>query len=309
MRAVLCGLISMFAVGCAARGPVNVSTATVAPAASAARSGEQPPPESLESFMAKVRKLSTEARPTGQPATTFEAQYPTLSAAAAVATFAPSPMTLRAAAEEYRRAGIFDKALNYLTRALALNQRDAVTLDLIARLWRDSGLPQVAIGDAHRAVYFAPENPVVHNTLGTVFQALGRRALARGEYERALQLDATAAYALNNLCYGWVLEGRVGKAIAACEAALRIEPGLTAARNNLGLAHAVAGDAPAASAAFAEAGDHATERYNTGIVRLADRDYNAAIAAFESAYAARPTLAEAAARAQQARAAKAGLEE
>jgi hypothetical protein len=143
----------MFAVGCAARGPVNVSTATAAPAASTARSGEQPPPESLESFMAKVRKISTEARPTGQPATTFEARYPTLSAAAAVATFAPSPMTLRAAAEEYRRAGIFDKALNYLTRALALNQRDAVTLDLIARLWRDSGLPQVAIGDAHRAVF------------------------------------------------------------------------------------------------------------------------------------------------------------
>jgi Flp pilus assembly protein TadD len=309
VRALLCGVIPIVLVGCATHRPVNVSPTTAAPAASVARSGGPPPAESLESFMAKVRKISTEARPTGQPATTFEAQYPTLSAAAAVATFAPSPMTLRAAAEEYRRAGIFDKALNYLTRALALDQRDAITLDLIARLWRDSGLPQVAIGDAHRAVYYAPENPVMHNTLGTVLQALGRRSLARGEYERALELDATAAYALNNLCYGWVLEGRVGKAIAACEAALRIEPGLTAARNNLGLAHAVAGDARAASAAFAAAGDHATERYNTGIVRLADRDYNAAIAAFESAYAARPTLAEAAARAQQARAAKAGLEE
>ena len=180
---------------------------------------------------------------------------------------------------------------------------------MIARLWRDSGLPQLAVSDAHRAVFFAPDSPVVHNTLGTIFQALGRRALARSEYERALQLDGAAAYALNNLCYGWVLEGRVAKAIAACEHALRIDPALTAARNNLGLAHAVAGDAAAASANFARSGDRATERYNTGIVRLAERDFNGAIAAFESAHAARPTLAEAAARAQQARAAKARNEE
>ena len=152
-------------------------------------------------------------------------------------------------------------------------------------------------------------NPIVHNTLGTIFQALGRRALARGEYERALQLDGAASYALNNLCYGWVLEGRAAKAIATCEAALRVDPTLTAARNNLGLAHAVAGDAAAASAAFAQAGDRATERYNTGIIRLAERDYAGAIAAFESAHTARPSLAEAAARAQQARAAKAALEE
>ena len=44
-----------------------------------------------------------------------------------------------AAAEEYRRIGIFDKALSFLTRAVALDPRDAGTHDLIARLWRDSG--------------------------------------------------------------------------------------------------------------------------------------------------------------------------
>lgn len=309
MRAVLCVLISTFVAGCAAHRPATVSTTKPTPAAEAATSGAPPPRESLEDFMAKVRKLSTEARPTGQAAATVEAGNPALSAAAAVATFAPSPTTLRAAAEEYRRAGIFDKALGFLTRALALNPKDAATLDLIARLWRDSGLPEVGITDAHRAVFYAPDNPIVHNTLGTIFQALGRRALARGEYERALQLDGAASYALNNLCYGWVLEGRAAKAIATCEAALRVDPTLTAARNNLGLAHAVAGDAAAASAAFAQAGDRATERYNTGIIRLAERDYAGAIAAFESAHTARPSLAEAAARAQQARAAKAALEE
>jgi len=195
------------------------------------------------------------------------------------------------------------------TDGTCADNRDAATHDALARVWRDAGLAHLGIGDAQRAVFFAPESPIVHNTLGTIFQALGRRTLARSEYQRALQLDSTAVYALNNLCYGWVLEGQATKAIAACEQALRIDPAFSSARNNLGLAHAVAGDSAAASAAFALSGDRASERYNTGIVRLADRDFNGAIAAFESAHAVRPALMAAASRAQQARAAQTGIED
>jgi Flp pilus assembly protein TadD len=304
VRVVLCALILMSVAGCAARGPVNVSPKNAPQTASAPRSAEQPPADTLAVFMSKVRKLSAEARPARQAPATVEAMYPGLAAAAALALSAPSSLTLRGAAEEYRRVGIFDKALDFLTKALAIDPRDAATHDAIARLWRDSGLAQLGLGDAHRAVFFDPYSPVVHNTLGTIFQALGRRTLARTEYERALQLDGAAAYALNNLCYGWVLEGDVAKAIATCEHALRINPQLTAARNNLGLAHAVGGNVAAASEAFAQAGDRAAERYNTGIVRLAQHDFNGAIAAFESARAARPSIAGAEARAIQARAAK-----
>jgi Flp pilus assembly protein TadD len=298
VRALLCVLISISVAACATRGRVQVSTTTA-----------RPPEDSLETFMAKVRTLSSEARP-GQASAGFEGRDPALAAAAALATFSPSPVTLRAAAEEYRRVGVFDRAFELLTKALAIDRRDAATHDAIARLWRDSGLPHLGLGDAHRAVFFDPTSPVMHNTLGTIFQALGRRPLARVEFERALRLDETAAYALNNLCYGWMLDGDATKAIAACERALRIDPQLTAARNNLGLARAMGGDAAGATAAFARAGDRATERYNTGIVRLAQRDFVGAASAFDAAYAARPSLAQAAARANQARAAKqAGNEE
>jgi len=293
VRALLCVLISISVAGCATRGPVKVSTTKA-----------RPPEDSLEAFMAKVRTLSSEARP-AQTSAGLEARYPSLAAAAALATFSPSPVTLRAAAEEYRRVGVFDRAFELLTKALVIDRRDAATHDAIARLWRDSGLPHLGLGDAQRAVFFDPASPVVHNTLGTIFQALGRRPLARVEFERALRLDETAAYALNNLCYGWVLDGDAAKAIAACEHALRIDPQLTAARNNLGLAHAMGGDAAGASAAFARAGDPAMERYNTGIVRLAQRDFNGAASAFDAAYAARPSLSQAAARANQARVAQA----
>jgi tetratricopeptide (TPR) repeat protein len=261
--------------------------------------------DSLETFMAKVRKLSEEARPERPAAATLEGSNPALAAAVSAATFAPSPATYRLAAEEYRRVGVFDKAFEYLSKATALNPKDAATYDATARLWRDSGLPEVALADAYRATYYAPLSPVVHNTLGTVFQALGRRQLARAEYERAVQLDASAAYALNNLCYGWVLDNNPKKAILACENALKIQPGLAAAYNNLGLAHAANGDMTAARAAFARAGDKATELYNTGIVQLAQRDFRGAIDAFELAHAARPTLFEAGDRVRQARAAAA----
>jgi Flp pilus assembly protein TadD len=303
VRAAVCLILCVAVTGCSGRRFVNVTPDYKKP--SPGKSGDEVPGDSLETFMAKVRKISEEARPDRPAAATVEGNNPSLAAAVAAAEMAPSPETYRAAAEEYRRFGIFDKAFRYIAKATAMDPRDATTYDSSARLWRDSGMPHVALGDAYRATYFAPRSPVAHNTLGTIFQALGRRQLARAEYQRALQLEPSAAYALNNLCYGWILDKQPKKAVLACENALKVQPGLAAAHNNLGLAHAANGDMAAARAAFARAGDKATELYNTGIVQLAQRDYDGAVDAFESAYAARPTLVEAVSRARQARAAAA----
>ena len=141
MRALLCVLISISVAACATRGRVQVSTTTA-----------RPPEDSLETFMAKVRTLSSEARP-GQASAGFEGRDPALAAAAALATFSPSPVTLRAAAEEYRRVGVFDRAFELLTKALAIDRRDAATHDAIARLWRDSGLPHLGLGDAQHGLH------------------------------------------------------------------------------------------------------------------------------------------------------------
>jgi Flp pilus assembly protein TadD len=306
VRPVAFLVLCLAAAGCSGRHFVNV---TPGHKQAPAQPGARLPGDSLETFMDKVRQLQAEARPERPAVATVEGSNPALAAAAAAATFAPSQAACRLAADEYRKVGIFDKAFQYLTRALALDPQDAATYDALARLWRDSGRADLALGDAHRAAYYAPLSPIVHNTLGTVFQALGRRALARAEYERALQLEPTAAYALNNLCYASVLDNSPRKAIVACENALKLQPTLAAARNNLGLAHSINGDAASADAAFAGAGDKAEQLYNTGIVRLAQRDFNGAIDAFESAHAARPSLTEAAERARQARAAFARGEE
>jgi tetratricopeptide (TPR) repeat protein len=304
---VVCVLVFSTLPGCAARRGYEVTRVTSQDTKTASVSGEtpasaeRPPQDSLETFMAKVRKVAAETRPPQRrPAATIEGHDPRLAAALVAVNVHRAPETLRAVAREYRRLQIMDKALEYLNRALSLDRQDAATYDELARVWRDSGMPHVALGDAYRAAHYAPESPVVHNTLGTIFQALGNRKTARVHYERALRLDPAAAYALNNLCYGWLLEGAADRAAQACEGALRIAPGLTAAHNNLGLLHAAAGELDAARAEFAQAGDAASTLYNIGIVHLSRREYKQAAEAFKDASATRPTLYQAAARLRQA---------
>jgi Flp pilus assembly protein TadD len=253
--------------------------------------------------MRKVRALSAEARPARASATTLESTRPGLAAAAAAAAFAPSSETLRAAAAEYARAGVNDRAFEYLNRSIALAPREAAGYDALARLWRDSGFPQLGLGDAYRAVYYAPASAIAHNTLGTMLQTLGHRDAARREYERALGLEPTAVYALNNLCYGFVLAGEGRHAVGACEKALSVDPDFAPARHNLALAFAVAGNISAARRTFDANSDRAEALYNIGIVHLARREYRDAIKAFETVQALRPGMRLATARLRQSQAA------
>jgi tetratricopeptide (TPR) repeat protein len=249
--------------------------------------------------MAKVREVSANARPEGTAARTVEASDPVLAAALLAATAMPSPETYRNAAQEYRRVHVYDKAHDYLARALKLDPKDATTHDALARVWRDAGVPHLGMGDAYRAIYYAPRSAAARNTLGTLFQAMGRRAEARTQYEQAARLDPLASYAHNNLCYGWVLEGDAGRAVTACRRALSLEPGSPTALNNAGLAYALAGDMTASRESFVHAG-RAAAAFNSGVVNLAVRQWDDASKDFLEALAADPGLRDAATRARQA---------
>src|SRR5688572_1879478 len=277
-------MLTLCMAGCAGtRAPKLTPAVPVSGAAQPQAAMVGPPPQdSLETFMAKVRRLAAEARPQRSGAVTIEASDPRLAAALAAATVQPSSDTFRMVAVEYHRLGIADRAHEYLNRAITLDPQNAAAYDALARMWRDWGFPHLALGDAYRAVYYAPASAIARNTLGTIFQALAKRNLARVEYERALQLDPLAAYALNNLCYGWILDGDTRRAAGACVRALELDPGLTAASNNLGLAYAAAGELDSARRAFDRSGDRASTLYNLGIAHLARRRYSDAITAFQA---------------------------
>jgi len=296
-RVVVCVAVAAMSTACAARGPARPAE----PLAPEVGASGPPPHDSLETFIGKVRARSARARPPYSSAQTVEASDPALAAALLRVAARPTAESHRAAAGEYVRLRILDKAHEHLSAAVTIDPRDAAAWDRMARIWRDWGFPHLGLADASRAVYFASASPVAHNTLGTLLQALGRRPEARAQYEKALQLDATAAYALNNLCYGWVLDGQAPEAAWACRRALQLEPDLEAARNNLALAYVTSGDLEVAEQVFASGGERGRAQYNLGIVHLARRQYATAVKAFEAAQEIRPGFRAAEAMARHAR--------
>ena len=131
----------------------------------------------------------------------------------------PSLATHLAAAQEYRRLGIFDRAFDHLDSGAQFNEHDAGVNDAMARTWRDWGLPGMGLSNAYRAVYAAPRSATVRHTLGTLLHALGRRADAEQSFRQVVDLDPLAWYGWQNLCHLTMSDGRTREAIALCQRA------------------------------------------------------------------------------------------
>ena len=223
----------------------------------------------------------------------MESQDPALAAALFRITQARTPERLVAVGDRYYDLGIRDRAMEFYAETLRRDRQFVAALDGAARTLRDWGQLSEALGNAHRATYFAPGSPQAWNTLGTVLQALDRHEAAAQAYRRAIAADGTAVYARSNLCYLALIEGDMETALDQCRAALILDKGFAPARNNLGLLFAAAGDGTRASEMFTVAAGEAAGHYNTGLVLLAQREYAAAVRAFEAAYRIDPELAPA----------------
>lgn len=233
--------------------------------------------------------------------TTVEATDQRLAAALLVEATAPTVDHHLRVAEEYLRLGILDAAETRLQRAAKLDPRRADVQEALARLWRDWGQPDRALGPAYRAVRNAPASASAVNTLGTVFGSMNRWSDAAQQFARAGTMTPDAAWPLSNLCYAEFVGGLLEDARSHCESALLLDATLSAAHNNLGLVLAATGDFAGAYTQFLAAGGQGSAEYNTGIVRAAGEEYEAAAEAFERAIRARPDFTEAKARAHQAR--------
>jgi superkiller protein 3 len=212
-----------------------------------------------------------------------------------------TPDNLAAVAYRYQQLGIRDKAFDFYSDAVELDPKSAVAYDGRARIWRDWGRLTEALGDATRATFIAPEDAVAWNTMGTILQRLNRRREAREAFTRAIALGPDEPHAWNNLCYLSILDARVEDAILECSSALALAPDFSAASNNLALAYATSGKVDRAFELYKLAGGEAHAHYNIGLIRMTQKDYQAAIAEFDAALRADPGLAAARARAREAR--------
>ena len=236
----------------------------------------------------------------GFGATSLEAHDPQLSNALARLIVDRSAAALVAVGYRYYQLRIRDKAVDYYSQAIALDETYAAALDGRARVLRDWRFADEALGDALRAVRLSADSAGVVNTLGTVLQSLGRYEDAAVVYARAADLDRAAPYAMTNLCYLSFLAGRLAAAERECSLALSRSNAFAPARNNLALTYAAAGHAETARSFFLESTDEAIGHYNLGIVLLAQKRYPEAAAEFHAATRSNPSLAVAHRRAREA---------
>ena len=269
----------------------------------------KPKTDGVGEYARRVRTLQANARTTLTLGATLESQDARIASAILRLAMDPSARSHHLLADAYRQAGVTDYAYKHWRLALRLDKCDSRAWEGLARLWRDWGSPELALSDAHRAVYCKPNSSSAHNTLGTILEALGQRQQARRSFELALQLDARAGFALSNLCYLALQDGDGRGAQESCTRALAIDPTMAAAQTNLGLAYALQGEIPKAEARLLDHVDAATGLYNVGVLRMSMSQYSEAAAAFDLAASTRPSLADAARRAVQARTKTAAIKE
>jgi Flp pilus assembly protein TadD len=316
VRTVVLGVTMLTVVsGCAARGrsfstrfvkPGEPSTTFDAPG-EAPRTA--PKPQGLSDYARQVRTLQANARTTTSLGNSIESHDPVLASALLKLRMLQTAANHREVARAYTAAGITDFAHRHYQQALRIEPCDSSAFEGLARLWRQWGAPELALSDAHRAVHCRPNSASAYNTLGTVLVALGQLENAKAAFEFAGRLDHGAAFALNNLCYVALQQGDGPAAQHACERALNLEPTMVAAHTNLALAYALQGNQSIAEGRLLDHADAATGLFNVGVLRMSMNQYSAAATAFDQAADTRPSLAEAARRAVQARVKAAAVKE
>ncbi len=293
--------------GCAGRGrslssrfvkPGEPSTSFDLPGG-AAKSA--PKPNVTSDYIRQVRTLQANARTTISLGNSIESHDPALASALLKLKMLPTAANHREVARAYTTAGITDFAFRHYQAALRIQPCDSSAFEGLARLWRQWGTPELGLSEAHRAVHCRPGSASAYNTLGTVLVALGQLPQAKAAFETAGRLDQRAAFALNNLCYVALQQNDGPAAQQACERALDLEPTMAAAHGNLALAYALQGNVSVAEGRLRDHVDPATGLYNVGVLRMAMNQYSAAAAAFDQAAETRPSMADAARRAAQAR--------
>ena len=247
-----------------------------------------------------VRRASAGQSAGSNNAASLESTDRVLGIALLKSVTAPGAETYDAVGYRYYQLGVLDRAMDFYSRALVTNQHDVGALDGRARIWRNWGRLDEALGDASRATYYGPASPQAWNTLGTILQMAGRSAEAASAYRHAIAVDDKAVYAMNNLCYLSFVGGDMQDAMEQCSRALLVDENFIPARNNRGLVYAASEEPDRAFEDFSKAGP-ARASYNFGIVLMAEKNYAAAVKAFEAAYKAEPDFAAAHDRARRAR--------
>ncbi|MGH9661963.1 MAG: tetratricopeptide repeat protein, partial [Bryobacteraceae bacterium] len=183
--------------------------------------------------------------------------------------------------------GQYDKAIDYIQRAITLNSRVAPFHNNLGNALASLGRLDDALRSYERALAIEA-SPDAHLNLGNLLQQLGRYEDAIAHYRAAGELPETH----NNAGNALVALGRHAEALESFGRALRLRPDYPEAHLNLGLAHLAAGDTASAAVAL-EASPLAEAKAALAVVHLQRRAWADAEQSALEALRARPGYPEA----------------
>lgn len=190
------------------------------------------------------------------------------------------------------QSGRLDRAVELLTRAAALSERESAVHNHLGKALAETGRMEVARIHFERALALAPDDTETLYNLANALAALQEIDPAIAAFEKALALKPDYADARLNLGSLLARLDRPSEAIGQFEAVIAVQPDSAEAYNNLGFVLNGRGRHHQAIAALeralAIAPDYPEALNNLGNARLATGAVTEAIACYQAALSLRP---------------------
>ena len=201
------------------------------------------------------------------------------------------------AAIDHHRAGRFDDAERLYNEILATHPEHPDALQFLGVLAGQRGTPDAAIDYLTRAIAVNRRNPVYHYNLGLAYQAAKKPDEAGNSFKRTLELEPTHIEALKGMGGALLALGRLDEAERYCRRAVGRAPGDPRVHNNLatvllGLERVEEGEA-SARRALSLMPNFADAHNNLGNSHLVREAYAEAEGSFRKALRLAPGHAEA----------------
>ncbi len=129
------------------------------------------------------------------------------------------------------------EAVDHITRALAIDNKDPQSHANIGLAYKDLGMAYKAADHLAESVRLDPSKPVVFNNFGNVLRLLEQPEKAIRAYDRALRLHNDFAECWSNLAAALNESGRHEAGLRAAARALELNPDLAQAHNHIGDIH------------------------------------------------------------------------
>jgi protein O-GlcNAc transferase len=195
------------------------------------------------------------------------------------------------------QTGRFERGVEIITKAVALNQNSPIAFNNLAKGLKDLGRFDEAIAHFERALALAPAFADAQFNYGTTLHFVNRSEDAVVHLEKAIALHPKFVAALNNRGLALAKLKRFTEALASYNQAVAIQPGFGDAHNNRGNALSALMHFDDALASFDRAiaarPDSAEAHCNRGNALVQLERFDDALASLDRAIAVRPNFAEA----------------